>query len=728
MLRAGSKSGGEMFRKGLLALAASLSALLPSLASAETRAVVVGVSGYPNLAETFRLSGPKNDAREVATTIVRLGVKADNVTVLADGIGPLPKGIATPEPGTKAAILAALDRLVEQTEPGDLAFFYFSGHGSQQPDLNGDEEGGSDEIFLPYDIGRWSDSGDGVTNALVDDELNERIEKILDKGADFFGMIDACHSATGFRDIEGDEMHARGVDPAELGVPPTLAEAKRPAVTARGKTAQAKPGRGHAAFFYAAQEYEVALDQTPPGADKDESFGLFTYTMLKRLNRKPDQTYRALHQGVVAEIKKNTLLATQTPEIEGDMLDQPVLRLSAAKPLRQWNKNYGDTLDAGQLSGLSAGTVMALYNDAADADDAAVAYGRIEAAGATRSVLAPVAKPCPAGADCSTAVAEESVFKKARFARIYQPATNFALALSEPLRLDPNDGYEYSGAIAALKAATEARGLSARVSFRSSGYDLAVGLADGKLVFAPAAGLIDRDGKGSSPRLTLSADPAKAKDEAASALDRMARALALQRLASDPAQAEKLGLQTGMLVSRYMGAAIPKTACPEGDSAYTAPTAAEDDPRFGDCDLLSFAMTNNGAKPLDVTILLIGADFSIATVWPQGDLDNRVPIGETKTTEALLQMEPNPAAASEERIVFVAVPGTNRSHTAFNTLDQEGLRAMPGEDTPDVAAARAVLAAALGDMDRAAAPTPAGLEEDMTLQVKPFFAGRRGAR
>jgi metacaspase-1 len=405
-----------------------------------------------------------------------------------------------------------------------------------------------------------------------------------------------------------------------------------------------------------------------------------------------------------------------------------VLRLSAAKPLSQWNKNYGDTLDAGQLSGLSAGTVMALYNDAADTDDAAVAYGRIETAGATRSVLAPVAKPCSEGTDCSTAVAEESVFKKARFARIYQQATNFALTLSQPLKLDPNDGHDYSGAIAALKAATEARGLSARVSFRSSGYDLAVGLADGKLVFAPAAGLIDRDGKGSSPRLTLSADPAKAKDEAASALDRMARALALQRLAADPAQAEKLGLKADILVSQYMGEALPTTKCPDNASVYAAPIASGDDPSFGDCDLLSFTMTNNGAKPLDVTILLIGADFSITTVWPQGDLDNRVPIGETKTTEALLQMEPDPAAASEERIIFVAVPGTNKSHTAFNTLDQEGLRGMPGEDAPDVAAARAVLAAALGDMDRAATPTPNDLEEDMTLEVKPFFAGKRGAR
>jgi len=72
------------------------------------------------------------------------------------------------------------------------------------------------------------------------------------------------------------------------------------------------------------------------------------------------------------------------------------------------------------------------------------------------------------------------------------------------------------------------------------------------------------------------------------------------------------------------------------------------------------------------------------------------------------------------------VPGTNKSHTAFNTLDQQGLRGMPGEDAPEVAAAREALAAALVDMQRSSVPSPTGLDEDMAMQVQPFFAGRRG--
>src|SRR5262249_18562353 len=162
--------------------------------------------------------------------------------------------------------------------------------------------------------------------------------------------------ATGFRAVEGDPARTRFVDPAALGVPKSANESARGSAAFAVTASDGKAGRGRAAFFYAAQENEEAMDQPPPGAESGESFGLFTYTLLKRLNQKPAQTYRDLHQAVVADIKRNTLLATQTPELEGDLLDEPVLRLSNARPLAQWNKNYGDTLDAGHLAGLQSGT------------------------------------------------------------------------------------------------------------------------------------------------------------------------------------------------------------------------------------------------------------------------------------------------------------------------------------------------------------------------------------
>jgi hypothetical protein len=686
-------------------------------AEAATRALVVGVSGYPNLAESLRLVGPKNDSREMANTLARLGVAPSDITVLADGVHGLAEGISNPGPGTHEAVLAGLDRLAETAKAGDLVVFYFSGHGSQQPDQDGDEQGGNDEIFLPYDVGRWT--GKVVENALVDDELNARVRKILDKGADFFGVIDACNSATGFRALAGDDVRARGVEPAQLGVPAAAASSGRGLIAAR---TEQKPGRGRAAFFYAAQEIEEALEKTPKDAAPGESFGVFTYTLLGRLNATPGLTYRTLHQAVMADIKRNTLMATQTPELEGELLDEPVLGLSAVTARKQW-PIFSGKLQAGALDGISAGSVLALYDDATSPDDRPVAQGVVETAGASRSVVTPVMWPCEDDVAACAAGADAAAFKKGRFARLVERGVDLGLALSEPVRVDPDDGHDYTAAIAALRQATAMPALAPRVSLRREGYDIAVGLVDGTIAFSPAGGLIDRDGRGSSPRLTLPDEPQAAAQAVADAIGRMARATALQRLDPGGEAAEKLGLTPRILARASAVRPGKGAACPDDEGNYAAAKPAGENPVLADCDILSIEMENNGRKPLDVTVLLIGADFSITPVWPADGNSNRIHIGEKRTVD-ILQMEPNPKASTEERLVFLAVPGVNRAHTAFTDLGQDGLRAMPGVETPGAAAVRDLLSVGLNDMNRAAATQPARLEEEMSIDIKPFRAIR----
>ncbi|WP_442579874.1 caspase family protein [Mesorhizobium sp. ASY16-5R] len=664
------------------------------------------------MAESLRLVGPKNDSREMANTLARLGVAPADITVLADGVDGLAEGIANPGPGTREAVLAGLDRLAETAKAGDLVVFYFSGHGSQQPDQDSDEQGGNDEIFLPYDVGNWT--GKGVENALVDDELNARVRKILDKGADFFGVIDACNSATGFRALAGDDVRARGVEPAELGVP-AAASSGRGLIAAR---MEQKPGRGRAAFFYAAQEIEEALEKTPKDAAPGESFGVFTYTLLGRLNATPGLTYRTLHQAVMADIKRNTLMATQTPELEGELLDEPVLGLSAATARKQWPV-FSGKLQAGALEGISAGSVLALYEDATTPDDRPVAHGVVETAGASRSVVAPVMWPCESDAAACAAGVDAAAFKKGRFARLVERGVDLGLVLSEPVRVDPDDGHDYTAAVAALRQATAMPALAPRVSLRREGYDIAVGLVDGTIAFSPAGGLIDRDGR--SPRLTLPDEPQAAAQAVADAIGRMARATALQRLDPRGEAAEKLGL-TPRILARASAVRPGKGApCPDGESNYAAAKPTSENPVLADCDILSIEMENIGRKPLDVTVLLIGADFSITPVWPTNGNSNRIHIGEKRTVD-ILQMEPNPKASAEERLVFLAVPGVNRAHTAFTDLGQDGLRAMPGVEAPGAAAVRDLLSVGLNDMNRAVATQPPRLEEEMSIDIRPFRA------
>jgi hypothetical protein len=714
--------GGMTVRLGLFGISAVALALGCGLARAETRALVVGVSGYPNLPAEIRLVGPKNDAREVANTLVRLGVPASDVTVLADGVQNLESGVSNPGPGTRQAVLDALDRLAEASKAGDTVVFYFSGHGSQQPDLDGDEEGGDDEVFLPYDVGKWE--ADGIENALVDDELNVRVQKILDKGADFFGIIDACHSATGFRSVAGDDARVRGIDPSLLGVPEDRPGGERALFLER----KAPPkGKGRAAFFYAAQETEEALEKSPPNATDGESYGVFTYTMLARLARTPDITYRTLHQAVVADIKRNTLMTTQTPDLEGDLLDQPVLGLGQARTRRQW-PFFNGTLQAGQLAGVENGAILALYDDPTAPADKALAYGVVENAGASKSAVTQVAWPCggelSADGTCPTPL-DVAAYRKGRFARVVEPGVDLSLVLSEPVRVDQNDGEDYAAPLAALKAAVAAPALAKRISLSATGYDVAVALVDGKLAFSATGGQVDAGGPGSSPRLTLPEDPKAAAATVESAISRIARALALQRLGGGDG-VTALGLEPQVMIARAKDAAIEGDACSDDKADYEAPVDAGAAPKLAGCDIISVTLRNKGRKPADVTVLLVAQDFSVTALWPSPDTVNRIHPGEEKTAE-IAQMEPHPATASEERLVFVAVPGLGKAHTTFDNLEQEGLRAVPGEDVaPGVQAARDLLSTGLNDMGKRAVAKPVRVEEEMSIEVRPFTALKDG--
>ncbi|MGE0502603.1 MAG: caspase domain-containing protein [Rhizobiaceae bacterium] len=705
-------------RLGLFALTVSALALASPLAAAETRAVVVGVSDYPALKPDRWLKGPRRDALQVARTITELGIDPANVKLLADGLHEeLPEGIEAPVPGTKAAILAALDKVVEETQAGDLVFFFFSGHGSQQPDFDGDEGGGGDEIFLPYDVKSWSTAG--VENGLLDDELNERVRKVLAKGADFFGMVDACHSATGFRAAPGVESPNKYIDPQELGVP---ADAFTEAATgAPAPAPEPSEGRGRAAFFYAAQENEAALEMPARNGDPDEFYSVFTYNVLKRLRQNPAVTYRTLHQAVVNDIKRGTMMQTQTPEVEGDLVDEPVLRLSAAAPTRQW-PIFAGNLRAGELSGVVPGAVVALFNDPADADDQAVARGTVTIAGATKAVVSQIDWPCGDDGACTP---DAEAFKKARFARIAEPGLDFTLSLSKPVRVDPQDGHDYAPALAALETAVSSPSLSKRVALKGDAYDIAVGLVDGKLAFSGAAGLIDPYGPGSSPRLTLSGDPAIAASEVTDAVRRMAQALALQRLATATDGGGGLGLTAQLSVRKAKPGSIVDGGCAEDDDAYELPVPAGDSPGFDECDIVSVSLDNKGGKALDVTVLLVGSDFSITTAWPQEGAANRVRSREVKTAD-ILQMEAEPVSALQERLVVIAVPGINQSHTAFDNLEQDGLRAGIDPASPGAAAARELLAVGLTDMSRSTAAGTEKLSEELAVEIRPFLARKGG--
>ena len=121
---------------------------------------MVGVDVYEH-PDIPPLSGCVNDVALVRRTLKGFGVPNEDIRVVVN------------ERATKANIVHRLGAAVAAAEPGDVVIFYFSGHGSQVRDRNGDELADSlDEIICPYDMD-WDRE-----TFLLDDDLDELFAEI----------------------------------------------------------------------------------------------------------------------------------------------------------------------------------------------------------------------------------------------------------------------------------------------------------------------------------------------------------------------------------------------------------------------------------------------------------------------------------------------------------------------------------------------------------------------
>ena len=124
------------------------------------RSVLVGVDVYER-PDIPPLSGCVNDVSLVRRTLKGFGVPNEDIRVVVN------------ERATKANIIHRLRTTVADAEPGDVVIFYFSGHGSQIRDRNGDELADSlDEIICPYDMD-WDRK-----TFILDDDLDELFAEI----------------------------------------------------------------------------------------------------------------------------------------------------------------------------------------------------------------------------------------------------------------------------------------------------------------------------------------------------------------------------------------------------------------------------------------------------------------------------------------------------------------------------------------------------------------------
>jgi metacaspase-1 len=166
------------------------------------RAVLVGIDAYER-SDIPQLHGCVNDVALVRRMLRQyLDVPNEDIRVVVN------------ERATKANILDRLAAITQRAEEGDALVFYFSGHGSQVRDRDGDElTDWLDELICPYDMD-WD-----RRTYILDDDLDALFAD-LPSGVLLEAFFDCCFWGAGARAFEpGPRLQRLRADARYLAPP-----------------------------------------------------------------------------------------------------------------------------------------------------------------------------------------------------------------------------------------------------------------------------------------------------------------------------------------------------------------------------------------------------------------------------------------------------------------------------------------------------------------------------
>jgi hypothetical protein len=165
---------------------------------------------------------------------------------------------------TRDGIIAAYRKhLIDEAQKGDVAVFFYAGHGSQVMNSKSEERDKLDESLVPAD-------GEKGARDIRDKELSRLFNESLDKGVILTAIIDSCHSGSIARGIPRPGLSRNlPADPRDAADPPSPG----PAPEERG-----------ALVFSAAQDTETANEQID---EKEKSHGVFSLALRRVLENVP---------------------------------------------------------------------------------------------------------------------------------------------------------------------------------------------------------------------------------------------------------------------------------------------------------------------------------------------------------------------------------------------------------------------------------------------------------
>jgi hypothetical protein len=626
------------------------------------------------------------------------GFSDDHIVMLADGV----QGALSPN---REGILHALAEVTSKARRGDFVYLHFSGHGSQQPEDpartdRGHKPDGMDEIFLPRDTGRWTDSALTVINALIDYEINTVITGLRNKGVFVWAVFDSCHSASMARGAALEHVHFRRVDPLTLGVP--AAAMQRAAQMAAGSgslsaTPSSLDSRGAATggsrlgapqklqpdaagfvAFYAAQTFETAPEERLPREAADPlDQGLFSFTLAQGMTQNGSLTYRQLRDYV---LQKYAALGewSVTPLMEGTALDAPIFGDTGAKRVEQWpivKTSLQLKIPAGALNDLSNGALFAVLSNPTAKDNEALGYLKADRVKVFETELS-ITEEHPAGS--ATITLARDVLPKSAYARLIETSPNFLLTVALPPKAFA-EGRDQARARDLLSTWRNAPPAGMRVNWVQPDDPADLRLSFGEigvraerptdeLWLLPPSGDLIADGPDKTPSLHLQQSDAELALKLKDSLHRISRAVNLLRIAAEMPAGGGTAADTEIRV--LLSRAHDTETQPLLDGAL---------PKLLTDDVLQFTMHNQGTKPADVTLLFLDSQYGITAMYPEAGRLNRIAPGGNDSVKIQIDAD---TVGVERMLAIVVAAEPNQPNTDFSFLQQDTLPRSRGGATP----------------------------------------------
>jgi hypothetical protein len=475
------------------------------------RAILIGVDAYPGLGPEVQLRGCVNDARELRDLLVEgLCMDAADITLLTS---PRHDRLDGELPADAQAVRSALAALLGDgsLEPGSHVVLFLAGHGVA---LRRGAPGARKELYYGFAPSDATDGHEGMSNLLLDRELNHFLRSLQRRGVSTTLIADTCHSGSSTRAIGGParerSLPVRPLSDAAFDALVAHHPALAPGVERVLSGPAGRYGGYDAADFVvlaACQDHQTAKEDAeeelgPDGALRVVEHGMFTRALVDVLRRMPgalmatlrwqdvhEALVRAMLQRLGERRAAGEALTDQAPALEGRR--ERLVFGGAFRPrapgftLRVDGQRL--LLDGGFLHGLEPGAVVAVHPpDAADFAAPAICTAVVVSATGATSVL----EIEPGGASEGAPVADRSRCCLLTHAPARRPVRVRWVGVPEPIRASAS---EVAGALVEPTVASGPDEVpAAHLEVRSFTGVVPAGVREGDPGGAPAAWVLVR--------------------------------------------------------------------------------------------------------------------------------------------------------------------------------------------------------------------------------------------